>query len=85
MIRASGDAGNGTGIPEGAKVRVTAEVKVFHAPKHTAGLELQGKEGVIVKNVNYYKDKHLSANTPYKVQIDLEDGGKGKFFVHLVS
>lgn len=58
---------------------------MFHAPKHTAGLELQGKEGVIVKNVNYYKDKHLSANTPYKVQIDLEDGGKGKFFVHLVS
>jgi hypothetical protein len=85
LLRASGEAGNGTGIPEGTKVKVTAEVKVFHAPKRAEGLDLQGKQGVVVKNVNYHKGKHLSANAPYKVQIDLEDGGKGKFFVHLVS
>lgn len=85
LVRASGEGGNGTGIPEGTKVKVTAEVKVFHAPKRAEGLDLQGMEGVVVKNINDYKGKHLSANAPYKVQIDLGDGGKPKFFVHLVS
>jgi hypothetical protein len=85
VIRASGEGGNGTGIAEGTKVKVTAEVKVYHAPKQADGINLQGKEGVIVKNVAYYKDKHLSPNLPYKVEIDIGNGGKPKFFVHLVS
>jgi hypothetical protein len=83
VIRASGESGNGTGVPEGTKVRVKAEVKVFHAPKQPEGINLQGKEGVIAKNTAYFKGKHLSPNLPYKVEIDLGNGGKPKFFVHL--
>lgn len=85
VIRASaGD--NGSGLAEGTKVKVTAEVKVFHAPKQPNGIDLAGKEGVIVKNVANYKDKQLSPNLPYKVQFQLEaEGAPAKFFAHLVS
>lgn len=86
VIRASGPADNGTGIEEGKKVKVTADVKVFHAPKQPTGIQLQGKEGVVVKNVAFYKGEQLSPNLPYKVQFDLEaEGAPAKFFAHLVS
>lgn len=87
MIRASGAAENGDGLKEGTKVKVTAEIKVYHAPKQADGLDLTGREGVVVKNVAYFKDKVLSPNLQYKVQFELnQDGGKAsKFFAHLVS
>jgi hypothetical protein len=83
-VRASED--NGTAFEEGATVRVAKEVKVFHAPKHADGLDLQGKTGTVVKNVAHYKDKVLSPNLPYKVQFTLpgSEGKPTKFFVHLV-
>jgi hypothetical protein len=85
VIRASGAAENGSGLAEGTKVKVTTEVKVYHSPKHADGIDLQGKEGTIAKNIAFYKDKHLSPNLPYKVQFVLEEGAKNKFFAHLVS
>jgi hypothetical protein len=82
VVRASTD---GAGIPEGTKVKVTTEVKVYHAPKRAEGIDLQGMEGTIAKNTIYYKGKELSPNLPYKVQFELDPGAKAKFFAHLVS
>ncbi len=74
--RRAAAAANGAGpvaaLSEGSRVRVTAPIKVFHAPKYKAGLDLQGKEGTVVQpNVCDYKhhdgQKHqLSANLPVK-------------------
>lgn len=78
-------AGPVAALSEGSRVRVTAPIKVFHAPKYKAGLDLQGKEGVVVQpNVCDYKhhdgQKHqLSANLPVKVQFLVPPpSGEGK-------
>jgi len=73
-------------VAQGATVKVVKDVKVFHVPKHTDGLSLQGMQGTVISNVAFYKEKHLSANLPWKVQFGLEkDGTTTKFFAHLVS
>jgi hypothetical protein len=77
---------NGSSIAEGAKVKVTKAVKVYHAIGHSEGLDLQGMVGVVKKNVLEFKGKQLSANLPYQVQFEVERNGKpGKLLCHLVS
>lgn len=86
IVRASD--GHSTGkFQEGQKVKVTSPVKVFHAPKAPKeGVQLQGHEGVVVKDVTHFKGKVLSANFPYKVEFVLDiNGAKSKFQTHLVS
>jgi hypothetical protein len=69
---ASGDASQFT-IPEGATVRVTKPVRVFHPPKAPAdGLSLEGMTGKVVKHAAVHKDgRVLSANLPYKVAFEM--------------
>ena len=82
-----GDGGNGAGLAEGVRVKVVKAVTVFHAPKAPAdGLQLQGMEGVIARDVTQYKGKTLSANLPYQVAFTLErDGKPAKLLCHLVG
>jgi hypothetical protein len=76
-------------IPEGASVRVTKAVRIYHAPKCPAeGLDLQGMRGTVAKHAAVHKDgRVLSVNLPYKVAFELPpaaDGGKPvKFQAHL--
>lgn len=72
--------GNGAGplpvqakLAEGARIKVTAPIKVYHVGKFKSGLELQGLEAVVVQpDVRDFKYKdgkqhELSANLPVKV------------------
>lgn len=77
---------NGSSIAEGAKVKVTKTVKVYHAIGRSDGLDLEGMVGIVKKNVLNFKGKQLSANLPYQVQFEVERNGKpGKLLCHLVS
>ncbi|PSC71521.1 ferredoxin-thioredoxin variable chain-like [Micractinium conductrix] len=84
---AAAAAGNGAQaqLAEGAKVKVTAPITVFHSPKYKTGLDLQNREGVVVQpDVNDYrhhdgKQHTLSANLPIKVQFEVPPpSGEGK-------
>lgn len=67
IVRASDGHSSGK-FAEGQKVKVTSSVTVFHAPKAPKeGLQLQGREGTVVKDVSNFKGKVLSANFPLKV------------------
>jgi Ferredoxin thioredoxin reductase variable alpha chain len=86
VVRASD--GHSTGkFQEGQRVKVTTPVKIFHAPKAPKeGIQLEGLEGTVVKDVTHFKGKILSANFPYKVEFVLDiNGAKSKFQTHLVS
>lgn len=74
-------------IKEGAKVRVTAPIEVYHVGKFKDGLKLQGLEGTVVQNVTQYNGIELSANLPWKVQFEVPagDGKPVKVLAHLVS
>ncbi|KAF6265711.1 ferredoxin thioredoxin reductase, variable chain [Scenedesmus sp. NREL 46B-D3] len=75
---------NGSSIKEGAKVKVTKAVKVYHAAGRSDGMDLEGMVGVVKKNVLDFKGKQLSANLPYQVQFEVERNGKpGKLLCHL--
>jgi hypothetical protein len=87
-VAASGDASQFK-IPEGASVRVTKPVRIFHAPKCPAeGIVLEGMQGKVVKHAAVHKDgRVLSANLPYRVAFELPPAGEGdkpvKFQAHL--
>lgn len=89
-VRASG-AGDASQfkIPEGASVRVTKPVRVFHAPKSPPeGIDLEGMRGTVAKHAAVHKDgRVLSANLPYKVAFELPPASEGakpvKFQAHL--
>ncbi|KAK7271626.1 hypothetical protein RJT34_27679 [Clitoria ternatea] len=68
----------------GARVKVTAPVKVYHVPK-VPDMELTGMEGEIKQYVGLWNGKRISANLPYKVQFvtDIQGRGPVKFFAHL--
>lgn len=84
VIRCSGNGTASGSFGEGQRVKVAVPVKVYHAPKHPDGLDLQGMEGVVVKDVTQYKGKVLSANLPFFVEFALPGGDKpSKFKVHL--
>jgi hypothetical protein len=73
-------------IPDGARVKVTTSVKVFHSPKFADGLDLQGHEGTVKMDVTQYKGKVLSANLQYRVEFSVDkDGAPVKVLAHLVS
>ena len=71
----------------GAKVRVAAPVKIFHAGKFKGGLELQGLEGTIVEDSKNHKGYETSSTLRWKVQFAPEapDGKPAKVLAHLVS
>ena len=73
-------------IEAGEKIRVTADVTVYHVPKKP-NYALKGKEGTILEVVTFFKGKQISANLPYKCQFleQQEDGKEKKITVHLVS
>ena len=74
----------GEEIVIGARVRISSDVIVFHLPKaYPDGINIKGKEGVVVDRADRYEDRETTANMPFKVEC-LRDDGK-KFFVHLVS
>ncbi|XP_018474523.1 ferredoxin-thioredoxin reductase subunit A2, chloroplastic [Raphanus sativus] len=68
----------------GARVRVTAPLKVYHVVR-VPEVELMGMEGSIKDYVVLWKGKRISANLPFKVQFVKEVEGRGpvKFFAHL--
>jgi hypothetical protein len=73
-------------VKEGDTVKVTRPIVVYHVGKFKDGLNLEGREGVVVENVMNYKGQELSANLPWKVQF-LVDGPEGKpvkVLAHLV-
>ncbi|MEW5304182.1 MAG: hypothetical protein WDW36_006812 [Sanguina aurantia] len=76
---------SGTSIAEGTRVRIIKNITIFHAPKAAASLQIEGMEGVMVKNVQLYKEQTVSATLPYKVElmpIGLE-GKPVKVLVHM--
>ncbi|XP_076926963.1 ferredoxin-thioredoxin reductase, variable chain-like [Bidens hawaiensis] len=70
----------------GARVRVTAPLKVYHVAK-VPEVELYGKEGKLKEYVAVWKGKQISANLPYKIEFleRFEERGEApvKFFAHL--
>ncbi len=54
-------------VPDGATVRVTKELMVFHVPKNSQGVQLHGMQGTVKANVTMYQGKALSVNLPFKV------------------
>uniref|UniRef100_A0A0C9QMD9 TSA: Wollemia nobilis Ref_Wollemi_Transcript_22396_924 transcribed RNA sequence n=1 Tax=Wollemia nobilis TaxID=56998 RepID=A0A0C9QMD9_9CONI len=67
----------------GDRVKVRGPLKVYHVPK-TPEFDLGGMEGEVKNYVGVWKGKRISANLPYKVQFNLEGGGRAvKFFAHL--
>lgn len=67
----------------GERVKVRGPLKVYHVPK-TPEFDLGGIEGVVNDYVGLWKGKRISANLPYKVQFNMEVGGRPiKFFAHL--
>jgi hypothetical protein len=73
-------------LAEGTTVKVVKPIKVWHVPKFPDGVDLEGMQGVVVKDVAQYKGKTLSANLPYRVAFETEkDGAPIKFQAHLVS
>lgn len=53
-------------VSQGAKVKVTKSVKVFHVGKFKQGLDLEGRVGTVVENVQLFEGQQLSANLPWK-------------------
>lgn len=70
----------------GAKVKVVAPITVYHVGKFKGGLNLEGKEGVVVQNVSDYQGQTLSANLPWKVEFQVPgpEGKNVKVLAHLV-
>lgn len=84
--RAGADNGN-FAFAEGARVRVTAPVKVYHVPK-VPEVQLEGMEGTVKKIAALHKGALLSANLQYRVQFEAPVGEEGKavkFFAHLAE
>eukprot|EP00238_Polyblepharides_amylifera_P010711 CAMPEP_0196580680 /NCGR_PEP_ID=MMETSP1081-20130531/30032_1 /TAXON_ID=36882 /ORGANISM="Pyramimonas amylifera, Strain CCMP720" /LENGTH=115 /DNA_ID=CAMNT_0041900625 /DNA_START=95 /DNA_END=442 /DNA_ORIENTATION=- len=73
-------------LSAGQRVKVTADVKVYHILK-TKGAEtaLQGFEGVVDSIIEEHKGLPLSANLPVKVKLTGEVGelGEVSFIAHL--
>ena len=56
---------------------------MYHVPK-TIEFDIGNMEGVVNDYVGLWKGKHISANFPYKVQFNVEVGGRPiKFYAHL--
>ncbi|KAL6768978.1 FTRV1 [Auxenochlorella protothecoides x Auxenochlorella symbiontica] len=74
-------------LGEGATVKVTAPITVFHSPKYKDGLLVQDYTGTIVADVSQFQGKTLSANKPWKVSLDAKDpeGKPLKLIIHLDS
>jgi hypothetical protein len=77
----------GAAVPLGSRVKVTAPITVFHAPKHKNGLSLQGVEGVVEKYSDLTDDgsAHLSSTQPLVVRFSVP-GPEGKpvsFVTHM--
>ncbi|GAX79995.1 hypothetical protein CEUSTIGMA_g7435.t1 [Chlamydomonas eustigma] len=71
---------------EGARVKVTGYVKLFSVPKHPEGLEIEGMEGEVAKDVTQFKGKVLSATLPYLVKFKTDMAGADvKFQAHLAE
>ncbi|PNH02746.1 Ferredoxin-thioredoxin reductase, variable chain [Tetrabaena socialis] len=82
VVRCSGNGSSS--LQEGQKVKVVSSVKIYHAPKHPAGIDLNGMEGTLVKDVTHFKGKVLSANLPFKVEFVIPGETKPvKFLAHL--
>lgn len=73
-------------IEAGSKIRVTADVTVYHVPK-MPNYNLKGKEGEVLDCVSLFKGKQISANLPYKCQFieQGEDGKEKKINAHLAA
>eukprot|EP00983_Pelagomonas_calceolata_P113782 1160021-Pelagomonas_calceolata.AAC.3 len=78
-------------LQPGTKVKVKESIKVYHVPKQPQGVDLQGMQGEIEKNVALYTDKQgkshvLSPNFPYIVKLQAQIEGKDiTIKAHLVS
>ncbi|CAI0416432.1 unnamed protein product [Linum tenue] len=84
-VRSSNDSATSSEHRIGAKVRVTAPLKVYHVPR-VPEVDLTGKEGVLKQYVGLWKEKTISANLPYKVEFLLDVEGRSspvKFSAHL--
>ncbi|KAL6745569.1 ferredoxin thioredoxin reductase, variable chain [Haematococcus lacustris] len=77
---------NGTPFADGSRVKVTKPITVYHIPKHSAGVNIEGMEGEVVKNAANYKGKVLSPNLPVVVKFVTKIGDvDAKFNVHLAE
>lgn len=73
-------------LREGATVRVTSPITVWHVPKFKKGMSVQGLQGEVMQNVSVFRGVALSPSKPWKVAIDAKDpaGQAFKFVMHLV-
>ncbi|GIL76683.1 hypothetical protein Vretimale_8776 [Volvox reticuliferus] len=84
VVRCHGNGASSGTLQVGQKVKVVSSIKVYHAPKHPEGIDLNGMEGTLIKDVTHYKGKILSANFPFEVEFHLPSNEKPtKFKVHL--
>jgi len=95
MVRRAAEGEGPEGAPSllspGTKVKVATPIKVYHVPKQPQGVDLQGMQGEIEKNVAMFTDKQgkshvLSPNFPYIVKLQTQIDGKDiTIKAHLVS
>jgi hypothetical protein len=79
VVRAAAENGQ-FAFEEGATVKVTAPIKVFHVPKNPE-VQLEGMVGTVKKIAALHKGALMSATMQYRVQFT----EPVKFFAHLVG
>lgn len=82
------EANNGVEVPDGSRIKVSKPLRITHLQKYPKGVELEGLEGVMVKNVANFKGKVLSASHPFQVKFSdakLDDGTPVAVTAHLVG
>lgn len=87
VVRCSGGGDNHSSgkYAPGMKVKVTKPIKMYSVPKHPEGLDIEGMEGEVFKDVSTHKGKVLSAGRPIVVKFVKDFDGKAvKFQAHLV-
>ncbi|KAJ4838559.1 hypothetical protein Tsubulata_024643, partial [Turnera subulata] len=61
----------------GARIKVTAPVKVYHVAKLGEEVDLCGMEGAVKQYVGLWKGKRISANLPFKVEFVVDSATAG--------
>mmetsp|Transcript_37663 Transcript_37663/g.83870 ORF Transcript_37663/g.83870 Transcript_37663/m.83870 type:complete len:117 (-) Transcript_37663:543-893(-) len=83
-VHASGNGVSTGAFAEGTRIKVTKPVKLYSVPKHPEGIDIEGMEGVVAKDITNFKGKVISANFPYVVKFVTQLGGADiKFQAHL--
>uniref|UniRef100_A0A7S2YW15 Ferredoxin thioredoxin reductase alpha chain domain-containing protein n=1 Tax=Pycnococcus provasolii TaxID=41880 RepID=A0A7S2YW15_9CHLO len=72
-------------VPEGTKVKVTADVTISHVAR-LGDYSLKGQEGEVMKDVSVHKDQPTNATMPLRCKFVINnDGADVKVIAHLAE